>query len=141
MSDFRVRLARRPRYVYFDVTVVCGTPAVDPEDTKGETFTNPRLVVEVLSPTTESYDRKTKFDRYREVSSFREYVLVSQDVSRVETFFVQDDGTWGFDVAIGTEGAIRLRSLNVDLSLAEVFAGVEFPPASPEPMDDAQPGV
>ena len=132
-SNLRVRIARRTLYSYPDVPVICGPPELDPDDTRGETVTNPRLVVEVLSPSTESYDRRTKFDRYRQLESFREYVLVSQDMPRVETFFRHDDGTWVFAVATGPDAVIRLSSLGIDLPLAEVYAGVEFPPPPPDP--------
>lgn len=125
-SNLRVRVARRTLYSYPDITVVCGSPVVDPDDRGGETVINPHLVVEVLSPTTEGYDRRSKFDRYRQIESFREYVLVSQDTPRVEAFFRRDDGTWTFDVAAGVEAVARLRSLDIDLPLGEVYAGVEF---------------
>jgi Uma2 family endonuclease len=127
MSDLRLRLQGRPKYVYADVSVICGEPVRDPEDDKGESYMNPRLIVEVLSPSTEQYVRKGKFDRYRKVDSFREYVLVSQDSPRVETFFRQDDGTWTFDVAVGGEADARLRSIGAELLLKEVYAGVSFP--------------
>lgn len=132
-SNLRVRISRGTLYSYPDVTVICGNPELDPDDKQGETVTNPRLVVEVLSPSTESYDRRTKFDRYRQLESFREYVLVSQDTPRVETFFRRDDGTWVFAVAAGLDGTIRLASLDVELPLSEVYAAVEFPPAPPDP--------
>lgn len=136
-SDLRIRLSGRPKYVYPDVTVICGQPIADPDDRKGESFLNPRLVVEVLSPS-EQYDRRTKFDRYRQVESFREYVLVSQDAPRVETFYRQPDGTWAFDVATGAGAVARLRSLDVELPLDEVYVGVEFPPPPPPAEGDQE---
>ena len=135
-SDLRIRLPDRPRFVYPDVTVICGDPLADPDDPTGETYLNPRLIVEVLSPTTERYDRRDKFDRYRQVESFREYVLVAQDAARVETYYRATDGTWAFDVAAGTDAVAQIRSLKVDLPLAEVYANVSFPPPPPEPVDD-----
>lgn len=128
-SNLRVRIARGRLYSYPDVTVICGQPIIDPDDRAGETVTNPQLVLEVLSPSTELYNRRTKFDRYRELESFRQYVLVSQESPRVETFFRRDDGSWTFDVAAGVEAIARLRSIEADLPLAEVYAGVTFPPA------------
>jgi Uma2 family endonuclease len=94
--------------------------------------TNPRVVVEVLSRSTESYDRSGKFNRYRELNSFEEYVLIAQDEPLVETFFRQPDGTWLFTPRAGRDAAATLRSLGVELRLADVYAGVEFPP---EPGD------
>jgi len=80
-----VPVSRGTLYGYPDLTVICGHPDLDADDKRGETVTNPRLVLEVPSPSTESYDRRTKFDRFRQIDSFREYVLVSQDTARVET--------------------------------------------------------
>ncbi len=131
-TDLRIRTSGRPKFVYPDISVICGEPIADPDDGQGETFLNPRLIVEVLSPSTERYDRQEKFDRYRGVESFREYVLVSQDQARVETFHRQADGTWAFNAFTGLDATVRLRSLgDLDLPLAEVYAGVEFPPVEP----------
>ncbi len=136
-SNLRVRIARKRLYSYPDVTVICGEPIIDPEDRAGETVTNPQLIVEVLSPSSEAFDRKTKFDRYRDLESFREYVLVSQEMPRVETYFRQHDGSWAFDVAGGVESVCRLRSIRIDLPLVEVYAGVTFPPAV-EPQEESR---
>jgi Uma2 family endonuclease len=129
-SNLRIRIPRQDRYVYADGSVICGPEEFDPEDAKRETVVNPRLVVDVLSPSTEAYDRTKKFDYYRSAESFREYVLVSQESPRIETFLRQEDGTWAFDVAVGTGAIARLRSINLELPLSEVYANVEFPPAT-----------
>jgi Uma2 family endonuclease len=121
-------LSGRPKFVYPDITVICGEPISDAEDTQGETYLNPTAIVEVLSPTTERYDRKGKFDRYRAVESFREYVLISQEAARVELFHRQPDGTWSFDVAVGLDSVARFRSLDVEVPLTEIYTGVTFPP-------------
>lgn len=133
-SNLRVRIARGRLYSYPDLTVICGEPVVDPDDRAGETVTNPHLILEVLSPSTELFNRRTKFDRYREVDSFREYVLVSQESPRIETYVRRDDGSWTFDVAANIDAVVRLRSMEIDLPLSEAYAGVTFPP----PADDAQ---
>lgn len=129
-SNLRVRVFRGALYSYPDLTVICGPAVLDADDRTGETAMNPRTVVEVLSPPTEAYDRTTKFDRYRQIESFREYVLVAQHTPRVETFFRRDDGAWTFDVADGIQARVRMRSLDIELPLAEMYAGVEFSPAS-----------
>ena len=84
-QSIRVRMTPRDLYGHPDVTVVDGEPEIDPDDERGETVLNPRLVVEVLSPTTELYDRTTKFRRFVERESFQEYLLVSQIEPRVES--------------------------------------------------------
>jgi Uma2 family endonuclease len=137
-SDLRIRVAGRPKYVYPDVSVICGEPKADPDDRHGESFLNPRLIIEVLSPSTEKYDRNGKLDRYRGIESFREYVLVAQDSARVQLFYRQPDGTWAFDVAVGLEAMARFRSIDVEVPLSEIYAGVQFPPEPPEPGASAE---
>lgn len=92
------------------------------------TVLNPRLVVEVLSPSTEAFDRGEKLDRYRQIESLEEYVLVVQDRPDVQAFFRQPDGTWLFTAAAGLESTIQLRSLEIELPLGEVYTGITFPP-------------
>jgi Uma2 family endonuclease len=125
-SNLRVRIPRKVLYTYPDVSVICGPRETDPNDSAGETLTNPRLIVEVLSPSTEAYDRGEKFDRYRELDSMVEYVLVSQETPRIETFFRQADGTWLLTPVSGLASSSKLRSVEVELPLGEVYAGVEF---------------
>jgi Uma2 family endonuclease len=129
-SDLRVRIPRKVLYTYPDATVVCGPGEFDKEGAAGETLTNPRLIVEVLSASTELYDRGKKFALYREIPSLVEYVLVSQTDPRVETFFRHDDGGWSFGPFAGLNSTVKLMSLGIELSLADVYAGVEFPAPS-----------
>jgi Uma2 family endonuclease len=86
--------------------------------------------VEVLSPSTEVWDRGGKFQNYRQIDSLREYVLVSSDKVLVETFLRQPDGTWIYESAGALEAPARLKSLGVELPLAEIYSGVEFPAES-----------
>jgi len=129
-SNLRIRIPRRPRYVYPDVSIICGPPQFDPQDPTRQTVLNPRVVVEVLSPSTAAHDRGGKFTSYREIASFEEYVLVAQDQPSVESFFRQPDGTWLFTPYSGREAVAAIRCLGINLPLAEVYAGVEFPTSS-----------
>jgi Uma2 family endonuclease len=137
-SNLRVGVPRKVLYTYPDVTVICGRHEPDPNDDAGETINNPRLIVEVLSPSTEGYDRGEKFNRYLQLASLQEYVLVSQNVPRVETYFRQADGTWLFTPVSGLEAAAKLRTVEIELPLAGVYAGVEFPPEDPPPAEGVQ---
>jgi Uma2 family endonuclease len=128
-SNLRIGIPRRRIFTYPDASVICGPPQPDPNDPAGETMINPRLIIEVLSPTTEAYDRGEKFNGYRDLDSLAEYVLVSQETPRVETFFRQDHGTWLLSPVSGLDSTVKLRSLEIELPLREVFAGVEFPAA------------
>lgn len=132
-SNLRIAVNRRTRYVYPDASVICGPIDYDTVDDARHTATNPRVIFEVLSPSTEGYDRGEKFRRYLKVPGFEEYVLVSQVVPVIETYTRQPDGSWAFRVFDGIEAVARLRTLEIDLLLSEVFAGVEFPPADEAP--------
>ena len=131
-SNLRVRVPRTTLYTYPDVTVLCGERQFDPLDVKKETVVNPALIVEVLSESTDSWDRGGKFQNYRQIESLREYVLVSSDKPLVETFLRQADGTWIYQAAAGPEATASLKSLGVQLPLAEAYAGAEFPTPSSE---------
>ena len=135
-SNLRVRVSPTGLYTYPDLLVICGEPQFDPRDTRRTTVINPRTIVEVLSPSTEAYDRGDKFRQYLRIDSLREYVLVSQARPFVESFYLQADGTWLFAPVSGLETAAKLRSLDVDLPLAEAYVGIEFPP-EPELTPDA----
>ena len=106
--------------LYPDVFVTC-----DAADLRTDMiFRSPTIVIEVLSPTTQSYDRSQKFALYRRLPSLREYVLVDPDTRRVEGFRVDADGRWVFfDMSEGAELAIP--ALDVNIPLAEVFAGID----------------
>ena len=126
-SNLRVRVPRTTLYTYPDASVVCGPPQFDPLDTARQTIINPTVLVEVLSPSTETWDRGGKFDSYRQIDSLREYVLVAWDAPRVETYLRQPDGTWVFAAAVGPAATARLNSVGVELPLAEVYRGVDLP--------------
>ena len=135
-SDQRVR-ADRSRYCYPDLTVACHPLEYDPP--AGEVvLTNPRVLVEILSPSTELADRGEKFTRYRNNASFEEYLLVAQDRPRVEPFRRRPDGEWTIgQIVDGLDAVLQVRCLGVDLPLAQVYAGVTFPPAAA----DAEPAT
>jgi Uma2 family endonuclease len=126
-SNLRIRIPRTTLYTYPDLSVICGPRDPDPNDPTGETFTNPRLIVEVLSESSEGYDRGEKFHRYLMLDSLQEYVLVSQSAPRVESYFRDSGGTWIFTPVSGLTSIAGLRSLQIELPLAEIYAGIEFP--------------
>jgi Uma2 family endonuclease len=123
-ADMRARTSPAGLYTYPDVVVVCGEPefAAMP----GETLLNPTLLVEVLSPSTEKFDRGQKFARYRDLPTLLEYVLVSQDEARVEKFVRQPDGQWLYSSVEGLECSVVLTSAGGDLPLSFVYERVVF---------------
>ncbi len=126
-SNLHVAIGTGAKFVYPDLTVICGHPEFDPrQGNRQRIVSNPKLIVEVLSPSTAGYDRGRKFELYREIASLEEYVLVSQDAAMVEVFQRLEDGGWRFDVSRGLGAVVRLRSLEIEIPLAEIYAGVEF---------------
>ncbi|MBK8027612.1 MAG: Uma2 family endonuclease [Chloroflexi bacterium] len=126
MTDMRVQVEDW-HYTYPDVIAVCGEEHI--EDVQHmDTLLNPTVIIEVLSPTTEQYDRGEKFRRYRGIESLQEYVLVAQDRPMIERFTRQTDGTWQFVALEGLDAEMRLESIGCALPLADVYEKV-FPEA------------
>ena len=123
-SDLKVGAARRRGYYYPDATVVCSTPAYG-EDER-DVLLNPLLIVEVLSPSTERYDRMGKFLRYQHIPSFAEYLLIAQDTPRVELCSRQGDGYWEWSSVEGLEATITIPSLDCTISLADIYRNIGF---------------
>jgi Uma2 family endonuclease len=119
-SDLRVRVLATGLGTYPDVTVVCGKLEADPEDRRGHTVVNPRVVVEILSPSTEEYDRREKLSHYQKISSLDEIVLIAHDRHEIEVVRRETDGTWSRHLA-GDGQAARLTSVECDLPVAEVY--------------------
>ena len=126
-SDLRLKVEATGLFTYPDLSVVCG-PLQFAAGTD-DTVVNPTVIVEVLSDSTEAYDRGKKFENYRRMPSLREYLLVSQKEPRIEQFVRQENEQWLLREAAGLEATLALPSLEIKISLAEVFAGVEFVPA------------
>jgi Uma2 family endonuclease len=115
---------------YPDASVYCEPLACDPEDPENTTLTNPTVVFEVLSPSTQAYDRGLKAENYRRIQTLKGYVLISQDQPRIEIFERHSDGTWPaapVDVR-GMDAAARIECIAVTLPLAEVYRRVTFAP-------------
>lgn len=127
-SDFRVRVSA-DMSTYPDVTIVCGKPIL--LDGHRDTLLNPTVIFEVLSPSTEPYDRGLKFQRYRTVSSLKEYILVDQNKVRVEQYIRGESDTWVLRDYKELDDNLVLHSSGVTLPLRRIYRGVEFPPAQP----------
>jgi len=121
-SDMRVKVSSTGLYTYPDVVVVCGEPRF--EDAEVDTLLNPTVLFEVLSETTENYDRGKKFEHYRTLPSLQEYVLVAQDKCHVEQFTRQPDNRWLLWETGNLEGVLSLPSIGCELKLADVYAKV-----------------
>lgn len=133
LSDQRIRISQLDLGTYPDLSVVCGELEGDKVDP--EAITNPRVLVEVLSPSTESYDRGKKFDFYRQIDSLEEYVLVSQQEPIVERFKRQPNGDWLMTVYKGMEATLNLTSIQTDLPLQDIYRFVDWSVSEPAKPD------
>jgi len=123
-TDMRVFVPATGLYTYPDLVVVCGEPKF--QDEVFDTLLNPILLIEVLSDSTEGYDRGKKFQHYRSIESLREYVLVSQDEARIEKYVKQGDGFWVLSEAVGLESEIEFSSIECRIALSEVYDKIDF---------------
>jgi Uma2 family endonuclease len=135
-NDLRVRVSPAGLYTYPDLVVICGEPKF--ADNRADTVLNPTLIVEVLSPSTEAYDRGFKFAQYRTLESLQEYGLVSQSEPRVEIFRRQPSGDWLLSESAGMEAICRFDSAGCTIAVKDIydkvtFGGEDTEPARPSP--------
>jgi Uma2 family endonuclease len=133
-SDLRVRVLATGLATYPDASVVCGRLEVDPDDKN--TVTNPVVLVEVLSESTEQYDRDEKRAHYRQIPSLRDYLLVSQHERRVEHYHRNDDGSWTL-LDVRARGEVRLEAIGCRLAVDAIYDDPLAAPAAPAPLPKA----
>lgn len=130
-GDMRVKVSPTGLYTYPDTSVVCGRPRF--EDKELDVLLNPTVIVEILSKSTEAYDRGEKFAQYRTLDTLTDYLLISQDRPLIERFTRQPDGGWLLTESAGLDAAMPIESIQCHLPLAEVYDRVEFDEAPPAP--------
>lgn len=124
-SDLAVRTSEDGLYTYPDVSVVCGEPLY--EDDTTDVIINPKVIFEVLSPSTEAKDRGFKFHQYKQIATLEEYVLVSQSESLIERYGRSPGRAWeAYSEARGMDATLKLASLGIEIPLAEIYRGMEF---------------
>ena len=124
-SDLRVRVSPSGLYTYPDASIICGELEFD--DNHQDTVTNPTILVEVLSDSTEKYDRGTKSTLYRQIPSLKELILISQNEAYVGCFVRQDRGGWLLHEVLDLSGTIEFSSMHISIALSEIYRGVTFP--------------
>ncbi|QTA84550.1 Uma2 family endonuclease [Desulfonema magnum] len=122
-SDMRLKIEASGLYTYPDVMVVCGEEKFG--DEKQETLLNPDVIIEVLSDSTESYDRGKKFENYRKLDSLREYVLISQNCRKIEKYARTEKRQWLLTESDEENPTIILESIGCELKLSEVYDKIE----------------
>jgi Uma2 family endonuclease len=123
-SDMRVKVSPTGLYTYPDVVALYSEPRFD--DDQKDTLLNPTVIIEVLSPSTEAYDRGDKFGHYRKLASLTEYVLISQEKIHIERYVRQPDNQWLLSETSGLHDTVQLPSINCTLVLDEVYEKVEI---------------
>lgn len=128
-SDQRVKIPATGLRAYPDASIFCGRMEYDLDDDQADTATNPTMLFEVLSDSTEGYDRGRKAENYRQLESLQAYALLSQNEPHIEVYHRQSDGNWLFTEASGMDATLALPALEIVISLAEIYDQVTFPPS------------
>ena len=121
--SLRIRVSPT-QYVYPDLAIICGQPNLT--DETADTATNPRIILEILSPSTADYDHGGKFELYRLLLSFEEYLLVSQDKPLVKIFRKQSPNDWSLQIVSDMDAPVRIQSLGIEFPLGELYEGITF---------------
>ena len=123
-SDMRVKIESLSEYTYPDISLVCG----DPQFAEGvfDSLINPILLIEVLSPSTEAYDRGKKFQIYRHMASLKEYILIAQDSPHIERYYINKAGNWELSDIIGLDNTLNLISVPYQFVMRDIYDLVIF---------------
>jgi Uma2 family endonuclease len=134
--NMKVRAENKGMFAYPDLSIVCGEPQF--HDEQKDVLLNPKVIIEVLSPSTQRYDQTKKFFRYRkEIPSLTDYVLIYQDSPFIEHHEKHSDGRWVFNAFDGLEDTFRLASIKgCEIPLVEIYDRVEFPKPAEDPADE-----
>jgi len=127
-NDMRVKIENN--YTYPDIVIFCGDAQF--EDNKFDTLTNPVIIIEILSDSTEAFDRGDKFTYYRAISALKEYILVSQKKYHVEQYIRSDNGKWEYRSYESPDQMLNMESVNCDVLLSEIYLNVNFETQSRE---------
>jgi Uma2 family endonuclease len=123
-SQMKLDIPKLNSFVYPDVMVVCGD--IEFYENRTDIIRNPILIIEVLSPSTESFDRSGKFQYYQTVLSVKEYVLISQEKPMIEVYYKQDERNWLYSVANGLDEKILLRTIQCELALRDIYRKTDW---------------
>ena len=124
MTDLRLWIPQYNVYTYPDIMVIKGKPVL--QDNRNDTVTNPLLIVEVLSKSTKNYDQGDKFDYYRSITGFAEYILLDQYSYYVKQFAKADDGRWWLSEYQDKDNSLNFASLDFEIKLSDIYEEIEF---------------
>ena len=123
-SEMKVWVKKRGKFFYPDITIICRQPSF--YKNRRDTIDNPKMIIEVLSKSTESFDRAEKFLSYQTLESLEEYVLISQEKTLVEQHIKREDGNWIYQATIGVDSKVSFPSIGATLKINEIYDLVEF---------------
>lgn len=124
-SEIKTHIYQNSLFTYPDISVICGKPIF--AYNQNDIITNPKVIIEILSPSTEHYDRTTKFALYTQIPSLEEYILVHQDKPKTESFIKNEAGMWSESIDIvGIEKTFKIICLDFELAMKEVYQNIEF---------------
>ncbi|MGB3535835.1 MAG: Uma2 family endonuclease [Microcoleaceae cyanobacterium] len=123
-SDVRLWIPESNRYTYPDVQIICGEVAY--HENRKDTIINPTVIIEVLSQSTEAYDKGDKFKYYRSIPSFQEYIIINQYQCEVEQYVKTENNKWLVSYLESEEAVLSLNSVEFEISLRDIYEGVEF---------------
>jgi len=130
VSETRVRVLDNGLYTYPDASVVCGQPEFD-EMMGASTLLNPKVLFEILSPSTEGYDRGKKFKLYSAIESLTDYILIAQDEPWVQHYTRLEGGDWQLSQTTSLDSSVDIPSISCELPMGEIYLDVEFTPEIP----------
>ena len=133
-NDMRVKVSETGLYTYPDVVLACGE--IRFEDDHQDTLLNPILLIEVLSPSTQGYDRFQKFSHYRRLPSLQEYLLIAQNQHRVEHYRRQSENQWLLSETAESVESVTMASIGCRLTISDIYEKVDIYPPSPKPDVD-----
>ena len=123
-SDLRIHIPSNSLYTYPDISIVCGDP--ETTDDKFDTIINPSVLFEILSPSTQKYDRIEKFELYRDIVSLQEYIMINSEKIQVLKYFRNPDNSWLLTEYKSIDDRFEIQTVAVVLSLSDIYEGVQF---------------
>jgi Uma2 family endonuclease len=124
VNELRIQVRDEKDYTYPDIVALCGT--LNYYRKRRDTITNPALIMEVLSKSTEAYDKSLKFERYKAIQTLQEYVLIRQDKIEVVFYQKQDTNVWQFQTFTNSQDVLWFNSVNAEIKLEDVYDKVDF---------------
>jgi len=123
-NDLKIQIQGEHRFVYPDMSVICGEP--EHSEYYKDALTNPIVIIEVLSDSTEGYDRGEKFFLYRKIETLQEYILIEQDTPVIEVYTRNEGDLWRIKRVSGIENSLTLQSLDIEIPLKDIYRNVDF---------------